>query len=217
MPKSAIDRSRLDAACSRFGDVVIDPAVWPDLMIEVCSAVGARGAVMLQADQRTGDVPWTDSVTDVFRSYFADGWHARDIRARGAPLLLKGKPVITDEDVVTAEERRRSPFYNEAVFPFGLEWFAAIGFKAGAALWALSIQRMSSEGPFERADQRLLATLSDRLTEADALHRPRPDGTAKCDAYPWRGRVCGGGQLSPRSASPTTCFMTKQAAQQTNR
>jgi DNA-binding CsgD family transcriptional regulator len=169
MPKSRIDRAPLNAVCSRFGDVVIDPAVWPDLMSEVCLAVGARGAILLQADQRTGDVPWTESVADVFRNYFADGWHTRDIRARGAPLLLKGQPVITDEDVVTVEERRRSPFYNEAVFPFGLEWFAAIGFNAGPALWALSIQRTSSEGPFEHADRRLLATLSRPLTEAATL------------------------------------------------
>jgi DNA-binding CsgD family transcriptional regulator len=44
-----------------------------------------------------------------------------------------------------------------------------VGFFAGAALWGLSIQRGTKDEPFAPAEARLLATLSDRLTEVATL------------------------------------------------
>jgi hypothetical protein len=66
----------------------------------------------------------------------------RDLRAqRGVPLLLRGEKVVIDQDIVTPEEMRRSQYYAEVVGAFGFQWFAALGFAAGPALWALVIQR----------------------------------------------------------------------------
>lgn len=64
---------------------------------------------------------------------------------------------------------RSLPMYNEGIFPHGFHWFAAVGFFAGAALWGLSIQRGTKDEPFSPAEARLLATLSDRLTEVATL------------------------------------------------
>jgi DNA-binding CsgD family transcriptional regulator len=109
-------------------------------------------------------------VDDYFRSYFADGWHMRDIRAeRGVPLLLQGEKVITDQDILTPEEIRRVGLYTESLIPHGLRWFAAIGFRAGPALWGLIIQRTHREGAFDRHDKRIFARLSQRLTETATL------------------------------------------------
>lgn len=57
--------------------------------------------------------------------------------------------------------------------------------------------------------QILLLTLFAQHTLKAATNGVRKDHVAKAQI-----RISG--QLSPRSASPTTCFMTKQAAQQTN-
>ena len=88
------------------------------------------------------DVSITSGVADLFAAYFGGGWHLRDIRARGAPLLVRGeRQVIVDADVVTTEEMDRSEYYNDLLHPYKLRWFAAVGFASGDSPWALSIHR----------------------------------------------------------------------------
>src|SRR5215470_15810303 len=122
--------AKLNEVGARLGEVVLDPAGWVGLMEDICAGVGALGAALLQGDARTPDVPRTPGVRESFDYYFREGWHQRDLRARGVPLLFQGRKVFTDEDIVTPDEIRREPFYNECVFPLGLRDFAAIGFFA---------------------------------------------------------------------------------------
>jgi DNA-binding CsgD family transcriptional regulator len=164
-----VDPDQLEKASRRLGDAVVDPSLWPEVMEEISRAVGATGAALLQSDVRTADVPRTAGIDELFRAYFGDNWHTRDLRTRGVPALLRGEGIITDQHCVTPDEVRREAFYNEFLLPLGFQWFAGVGFWAGAALWALSIQRTVREGPFTSEDQRLLAELSPRLTEAATL------------------------------------------------
>jgi DNA-binding CsgD family transcriptional regulator len=166
-----IDLRRLDDVTAGLGDVVLDPAEWPSFMDEVCAAVGATGAAMLQSDVRTEDVPRTDSITDYFtRIYFPSNLHRTDIRAaRGVPLMIAGTTVITDGDLFESEaEMLRDPLYA-TLGEFGLKWFAGVGFHAGPALWALTIQRSPQEGMFDADEIKALARVSGRLTEAATL------------------------------------------------
>jgi DNA-binding CsgD family transcriptional regulator len=165
-----LDANRLLKASELLGETVIDPAVWPQAMDEICRAVSATGAVLLQSDNRTSDVPRTASVDDIINQYFRGGWHLRDVRAdRGVPKLLRGERVLIDQDLFSANELLRDTFYNEYIAPMGLKWFAAIGFSAGPALWGLSIQRTPDAGPFGARDKKILAALSLRLTEVASL------------------------------------------------
>jgi DNA-binding CsgD family transcriptional regulator len=86
-------------------------------------------------------------------------------------LLLKGAKVITDQDILTPEEIRRAGLYAESLIPNGLEWFAVVGFWSGPALWGCSILRSDREGAFDGDDKRVLAGLSERLSEAATLSR----------------------------------------------
>jgi DNA-binding CsgD family transcriptional regulator len=171
MRNNAVDIGRLQQAAARLGDAAIDPSIWPVIIQEISAAAGARGAAMLQSDVRTPDVPCTPDVGDYFRrSYFAEGWHARDIRAeRGVPLLLKGAKVISDQDIVTPDEMQRVGLYAESLVPNGLKWFAAIGFWSGPALWGLTIQRTDEQGAFDEHDKRALGSIAQRLTETATL------------------------------------------------
>jgi DNA-binding CsgD family transcriptional regulator len=170
MSKSAVDAERLKQVASRLGEVAIDPTIWPDVMEQISAAAGARGAVLLQGDSRTPDVPRTAGVDECIRSYFSEGWHLRDIRAeRSVPLMLRGARVVTDQDIVTPEDMRRIGLYADSLARHGLQWFAGIGFWAGAAHWGLTIQRTPQEGPFDRHDKRIFAGLSRRLTETATL------------------------------------------------
>lgn len=172
MGKPAFNPAQLQRLAGRFGDAAVDPSLWPDIMEDISAAAGATGAVLLQSDARTTDVPRTASVNDMINHYFAAGWHARDIRAeRAVPLLMRGEKVVIDQDILTPEEMGRSDYYQEAVLPFRFRWFAGIGFAAGPALWALVIQRTPAEGPFEYADKHELAKLSLRLTETATLSK----------------------------------------------
>jgi DNA-binding CsgD family transcriptional regulator len=166
-----VDMGQIEKASRRLGDAALDPSLWPEIMEEICRAAGATGALLLQSDVRTADVPRTAGVDELFRAYFHDNWHTRDLRTRGVPAQLRGQVVITDEDCVTPDEIAREAYYNDLLLPFGFQWFVGVGFWAGTALWALSIQRTVRESPFTADDKRLLVELSPRLTEVATLSK----------------------------------------------
>jgi DNA-binding CsgD family transcriptional regulator len=163
-------RDRLVKATAGLGDVVLDPAAWPRVMDDICGAMGSTGAALLQSDVRTGDLPHTASLGELVGNYFKDGWHERDVRGqRGIPRILAGETVFMDQELFMPDELRRMSYYNDFIIPNRFQWFAAVGFWAGNALWALSIQRTPREGPFGTDDKRVLAQISGRLTEAATL------------------------------------------------
>ncbi|MBV9428244.1 MAG: helix-turn-helix transcriptional regulator [Bradyrhizobiaceae bacterium] len=169
MRTSVVDEQALLSVSSRLGDAVINPTIWPEIMEQICIAAGATGAGLLQSDARTPDVPRTASIDELFRRYFAEGWHLRDARQKCVPRLLAGESVVTDQDINTAEEIERSDYYQNLLASFGLKWFAGIGFWSGSALWVLTLQRTQRAGPFEPSETRMLSTLRERLTEVATL------------------------------------------------
>jgi DNA-binding CsgD family transcriptional regulator len=165
-----IDNRRLERACDRLGEVVIDPTKWPEVMESICSAVGATGAALLQSDVRSPDVPRTASVDELFSNYFRYRWHLRDRRAeRAVPLLLNGAHAVVDQDILRREEIDNDEFYCEALLPFGFKWFAVVGMRVGSAHWGLSFQRTTREGPFSLHDKAILANIAPRLSETASL------------------------------------------------
>jgi hypothetical protein len=162
------DLDKLEDISRRFGEAAVDPSAWPDLMEGICKAVGASAGLLLQSDVRTPDVPRTESIDEGTRNYFKGNWHLVDPRARGFSRMMAGE-IVTDQDLMTPEQIRSDPMYNEILYPHRFHWFAGIGFWAESAAWALTIQRTGREGPFEAADKPLLAQLAPRLTEAATL------------------------------------------------
>ncbi len=163
-----IDTNELTKVLNRLGDAAVDPSAWTDVMEEICRAVGASAAILLQSDVRTPDVPRTKAIDEGVKAYFEGNWHLSDPRAKGFPRMMAGE-VVTDQDLFTPEQIRSDPMYNEVLFPFGFEWFAGVGFWADSAAWALTIQRTGREGSFEHGDKRILAQLAPRLTETATL------------------------------------------------
>jgi DNA-binding CsgD family transcriptional regulator len=166
-------RPSLDAlmkATARLGDVVVDPAAWPEILDAMSRAVGAEGAILLQSDVRTPDVPRSTSISELVDIYFRNGWQNSDIRnIRGPRLRQRGQTVVIDQDILSPEEMRRDWTYNEIYIPHGFQWFASVSFRAGTALWGLPFQRTIRQGPFEQDDKRVLAQISGRLSDAATL------------------------------------------------
>ncbi|MET4763209.1 DNA-binding CsgD family transcriptional regulator [Bradyrhizobium ottawaense] len=163
-----IDGAGLSRVLNRLGEAAVNPEAWRDIMDDICRAVGASAAILLQSDVRTPDVPRTASIAEATDLYFRNNWHLRDPRAKAFPRMMAGE-VVTDLDMMTPEQIRADPMYNEVLFPFGYRWFAGIGFWADSAAWALTIQRTGHEGAFEAPDKQLLAQLAPRLTETATL------------------------------------------------
>ncbi|TQF38712.1 hypothetical protein UNPF46_15265 [Bradyrhizobium sp. UNPF46] len=168
MKASKIDDGELSKVLDRLGEAAVNPEAWRGIMDDICKAVGASAAILLQSDIRTPDVPRTESIAEATDFYFRNNWHLRDPRAKGFPRMMAGE-VVTDLDVMSAEQIRADPMYNEVLFPFGYRWFAGIGFWAGSAAWALTLQRTGREGSFAARDKELLAQLAPRLTETATL------------------------------------------------
>lgn len=168
MRTNGFDTDQLAKVIDRLGEAAVDPAAWPVIMDDICRAVGASAAILLQSDVRTPDVPRTQAIDEGVRKYFEQDWHIRDPRAAGFPRMMSGE-IVTDHDILTPEQIRSNPMYNEVLYPFGFQWFAGVGFWAESAAWALTLQRTGREGPFEACDKRLLARLGPRLTETATL------------------------------------------------
>lgn len=162
----------LERAKSRLGEAVLDPGQWSSIMDDICVSVRTTGAVLLQSDVRTPDVPMTASVSDFLRSYFENNLHVADIRAaKGVPLLLAVRRAVRDQDLFSSESvMLKDPLYATAS-NFGMRWWSAISFRSGPALWGLALQRTIREGMFEDDEMRILASLSDCLTDVATLSR----------------------------------------------
>jgi hypothetical protein len=127
-----IDAREIERVSQRIGEASLDPAMWPTIMEDLYRRVSATGAALLQTDVRTPDIPRTPGVDQLYREYFANGWHERDLSAdRGVPLLLSTEKVVIDQDFTSPEEMRRDAYYYGARLRLGFQWFAAIGFWPG--------------------------------------------------------------------------------------
>jgi DNA-binding CsgD family transcriptional regulator len=139
-------------------------------MEKLCRPLGVAGAILLQSDVRTPDVPRTEALDEVVRAYFASGWHTRGIWTRRAVhLFSQGKKAFTDTELLTRGELETSPLVHEIFLPRGFKWAAAIRFSAGLAMWDLCLHRTAREEPFDTFNTSVLETLSDRLTEVATL------------------------------------------------
>jgi DNA-binding CsgD family transcriptional regulator len=167
-----LDLRRLGEVEKQLGEAVIDPSLWPSLMEATCRAVSATAAILLQSDVRTPDVPRTEAAKEFFDSYFRNDLHLNDVRAiRGVPLLMRGYPVVSDQDIFESErDVSTDPLYANCG-QFGLKWWAVVGFRAGSSLWGFSLQRSPREGLFDDRTKQALARLAGRLTETATLSK----------------------------------------------
>ena len=68
-------------------DAAAGSGTWQGAMAGLCRHVGAFGAVAFSIQERGQAIPMTESLDECFDAYIRDGWHLRDDRFRGIPLL----------------------------------------------------------------------------------------------------------------------------------
>jgi DNA-binding CsgD family transcriptional regulator/GAF domain-containing protein len=127
MTQSESLEQRFSRAIETIYAAAAEPDLWPEALQKIADCTNDAGSIMIfgRDDGSFGVIP-SDSLKDCTLAYQRD-WSDRDIRAlrcreRG---YFIGRDVVTDRDVVTADEMKSDPFYSEFLPRFGLKYFAA--------------------------------------------------------------------------------------------
>ncbi len=186
-----------------FYEAAIVPELWETALAQANAAWVADGGIITSYVDAVGSYTHSPGLEEFCTRFFEGGWEARDVRTqRGIPLVSKGKEIVTDLDIFTADELGRLPLYSDFLPSVGFRWFAGtILAETGGAKIALSVHRRAHREPFSRDDLALLrrdlphlrraarlaskARLSYAEGQADSLER------LDCGALliDWLGRV----------------------------
>jgi DNA-binding CsgD family transcriptional regulator len=161
----------LDAIERSFADAAVDPALWGLAMDAIAAETGSVGTILFPPQGII--IPGSPSSAAIQRcveTYFKDGWHERDERFRGWNTMIR-RGVADDFDIISPEDMKRHPYYQEFLQPHDLQYFAGVKMAAGDDLWCVSIQRSAQQGPFSPKQMGALAVLSEKIAGAAALAR----------------------------------------------
>jgi DNA-binding CsgD family transcriptional regulator len=163
---------------------------WGDALETVAEATNSFGAVLLPVVGSLPLVSATRSMAQSFDVYASDGWIERDERYRGIKAFMHAG-VVTDDDCMPSELRKRSGFYQDFLAKCGLSSFAGVRTGRGQNVWNLSLQRSHAQQNYTASEIDWLAALSNRLdavVEASmALAMAR--GEAMLDAFQFSDRA----------------------------
>jgi DNA-binding CsgD family transcriptional regulator/GAF domain-containing protein len=146
-----------------------EPDLWPQALQKIADCTGDAGSILIFGrDDGSFGVIASDSLKDCLLSYQRD-WSDRDIRAircreRG---YFIGRDVVTDRDVITADEMKLDPFYSEFLPKFGLKYFAASMVSPDPHVEvALSVQRSADRPEFNDDELELLGRVGPHVERA---------------------------------------------------
>lgn len=146
------EQDRIGTAIAACYDAVVAPETWPAAMDRLARAFDATGAGFYpcMSPNLAIAAPVGASLSEAFEQFVTERWWAQDHRARrGVPLMLLGRKVVVEHEVVTEEERRVLPVYRRLYEPHGIPWWAAVACQPRRdALWALNLFRSDRQGPF---------------------------------------------------------------------
>lgn len=145
---------------------------------------GATGAVILPVKGQSPGTPHSESLTDALAEYFRDGWHERDERVRGVPLLRQ-HGIFTDQDFASREELATSDYYRGLLARHDCNWSAVVGFSDPDDEWCLVFERGDKRGFFDKSETADLVRFAAPLKQAAHLSRSLAYASAAgaLDAY----------------------------------
>jgi DNA-binding CsgD family transcriptional regulator len=198
--------AELQQAVQGLYDAVVMPETWPAALHAFARATDSVGCLFFPQNQTEAIVhlPVSPDIQEFIQTFVSEGWLDQDVRAiRSWPLVAAGKVILTDDDVSTAEERKRSAYFHEFHSRWLLPNWGAIAFAANGGLWGMPLLRSERQGPISKAQARMLATaaphlgrivelakLVDRRRIADHLELLHQSGRAGV-LVDWRGNVSG--------------------------
>ncbi len=158
-----LDIQKIDRALDRSLEAAADPTLWPELLDRLVSATYSFGANLIPTSGITPDrVVYTDSIRGGFEEYFADGWHIKDWRYRGVPLLEKCG-TARDQEYTTLEDFRRLDFYRFQA-KYGIGKSCLIGIPSPDDMVVLSLHRSLDTDFYSNEEAAVFGRIGNRLT-----------------------------------------------------
>ncbi|MDQ6434369.1 helix-turn-helix transcriptional regulator [Mesorhizobium sp. LHD-90] len=173
---------RIERAIDACYEAILVPGTWPDALHGLARSLDAacvmfyprnpdsRGIDPRSPNRSVLDMPISHDFRDLLTEYIRNNWFLNHYRAeRGFPLLDSGRIVVIEDDLSTADERRRLRHYNELYLPFGFPGFAMAACSVEGMPWAVPMLKGKGQGQFTREDAQYLATLLPHFRRLIAL------------------------------------------------
>ncbi len=107
-------------------------------------------------------------------AYVEQGWYTKDERAKRGRPKWQQNDVVLEQEITTAEERARLPFYQDFLRKYGLEWWAG-AMCPGKDPWCVTFHRELGSDPFDSRNASEMAALAPdiaiRLKLLDQMER----------------------------------------------
>ena len=165
-----LPRVSFEHAAQSLMDAAVDPTRWSVATDALANYASATGVVILPVKGRCPGTPHSASLGEGIETYFRDGWHLRDERNRGLPLI-KRKGIFVDQDFAGQAELATSDYYRGFLAKFGANWSAVVGFTDPDEEWCLVFERGDRQGFFDQREQDDLVRFAAPLRSAAALAR----------------------------------------------
>jgi DNA-binding CsgD family transcriptional regulator len=104
-------------------EAALMPSHWPEALTSLAEVCGGAGVAVSRG--RIPEPALASPSLNASTADYAATWWEHDIRAARLERAFKGTP-LTDADIITPEERRRNPYYQEFLKPYGFGNFAAV-------------------------------------------------------------------------------------------
>lgn len=165
--------SQFERATELFYEAAAVPELWPNALQAVAEAAGALGSSLLPIRVGPDSTVGSPAIRGLVHDLVGGGWlRINPYMQRGLQLTASGwKGLITSEDMVTPEQKKRDPYINEVEVPNGF------GPKVGIFLVSreperalpITIERSLGADPYTRDEVAKLNRLMSRLNAAATL------------------------------------------------
>lgn len=145
----------------------LHPVMWNEVCDALSEMVEASGALLIPYDveDRTLAMPHSPRLAPALARYIETGWHRRDFRTQGFPKALSAG-YVTDQDLISVDDMRRHPYYEEWLTSVGLRWFVGFCFQVGSKTWGAAIHGTAERGAFLSGDVETLLKVRNHLSLA---------------------------------------------------
>ena len=155
---------------------VITPETWTIALHHFAQATDSVGCLFYPRDQTQMllELPVSIDLRDFIDAYVNESWFQFDVHAaKGWPLAAKGKRVLTDDDIASAEERDQSIYFPDFQRPCKLPHWAAITFRVDGGLWCMPLLRSERQGPVSSEQMPILQGVASHLSRVIQLAQIR--------------------------------------------
>lgn len=156
-----------------------EPDLWPVTLDRVGAVVGALGLVVMNQD-RPDDIIPSASLSEANETYLSEDWWQMDTRnARGRAASVRSNSLILDRDLITMEEKRTDPFFQDFSARYGLGEFAGyITPDPSGGRLSVGAFRSDGDGGYRSEEVDLLLRIGPHLARAYTLTKVLADARA---------------------------------------